>query len=81
MVECHIGRRVMAKIQETTVCTETAMGIMSTAIMAMARSSRRRCSAPPCQPRASSLYRRRRQPGVSVGRLSRKIAMSGISGR
>jgi hypothetical protein len=26
---CHMGTRVMARVHETTVCTETAMGMIA----------------------------------------------------
>ncbi len=53
MAECQPGCTVVAKIHEMMVCTETATGIMKTAITAMAFSSRTHCSRLPRQPRAS----------------------------
>ncbi len=53
MVLCQPARIVMAKIQETTVWTETAMGMMRTIMMLVARVSRRRCSGVSFQPSES----------------------------
>ncbi len=55
MVECHIGWTVMAKTQDTTVCTLMAIGITMTAITAIAFSRSRCCFGVPVQPRARGL--------------------------
>jgi hypothetical protein len=52
MVECHIGWIVMEKTKETTVWTEMAMGITSTAMIAIARFRTFCWRALPVQPRA-----------------------------
>ena len=44
MVLCHPGRSVMPNTQETTVCTETATGMMIAAIAPRASRRRRLCS-------------------------------------
>ncbi len=51
---CHMGTSVIASVQDTTVCTETAMGMMATAMIEIAFSSRWCCSALPFHPRARS---------------------------
>jgi hypothetical protein len=52
MVECHMGWTVMAKTQETTVWTETAMGITRTAMAAMRVSRMCFCLSVPVHPSA-----------------------------
>lgn len=42
MLLCQPGRSVMPKTHDTTVCTETATGMITTAITASARPSARR---------------------------------------
>lgn len=51
MVECHPARSVMPKIQETTVWTETATGMMM-AMTPMARSRNACWRSVPFHPRA-----------------------------
>jgi hypothetical protein len=48
------GHRVMAKSQETMVCTETATGMMTMAMMCMAISRRCHCRGVPCHPSANT---------------------------
>ncbi len=54
IVECHMGTGVMAKSQETMVCTETATGTMTMAMMCMAISRRCHCRGVPCHPSANT---------------------------
>ena len=53
IVECHIGWIVIAKTHDTTVCTETAIGMTRIAMTPIARSSRCHCCGVPVQPSAS----------------------------
>jgi len=55
MVLCQPARRVMEKIQLTTVWTEMATGMMTTAIAPMHRSKRCHSSAVPVNPSESLL--------------------------
>jgi hypothetical protein len=54
IVLCQPGRIVMPKIRDTTVWTETAMGMISTAMMPIPRSRRFRCASVPRQPNDST---------------------------
>ena len=54
MVEFHVGTGVMAKSQDTMVCTETATGRMAMAMMCMAISRRFHCRGVPCHPSANT---------------------------
>ncbi len=78
MAECHIGWTVMAKTNETTVCTETAIGITMIAMIEMSTLEdpvllRRAASTPAPAPGRSG--------GANPAVRSRRIAMSGMSGR
>ena len=73
----HIGMTVMAKSHDTIVCTETATGMMMSAMMEMAFSRRTHSRSVPRHPSASTRYIFLRQPVA----LSRATAMSGIIGR
>src|SRR5215203_1084652 len=77
MVLCHIGITVIAKSQDTIVCTETATGMMMSAIIEMAFSSRIHSRSVPRHPRARIRYILLRNPVD----LSRATDMSGIIGR
>src|SRR3990170_7891482 len=50
------SRSVMAKIQDTTVCTETAMGMIRIMAVAIAACMERHCGGVPCQRTDSRLY-------------------------
>src|SRR3989304_1156367 len=67
----------MLNTQDTTVWTETAMGITSTAMTEIPRSSRRCCSGVPRQPREMAVYNCRRHPRARA----RRRARAGMSGR
>ena len=77
IVLCHMGMIVMAKSHDTIVWTETATGMITSAMMPMAFSSRTHSRSVPRQPSASVRYSFFRQPLA----LSRATAMSGIIGR
>ena len=73
----HIGISVIAKSHDTIVCTDTATGMMMSAMIEMAFSRRIHSRSVPRHPSARMRYNFLRQPVA----LSRATAMSGIIGR
>ena len=67
----------MEKSNATIVWTDTAMGIMATAMMPMALSNRCHCFGVPRHPRLNNPYARLRNPVLR----SRRSAKSGIIGK
>ena len=55
MAVCHIGTGAIEKSNDTMVCTETATGRMTTAMMAIAVSSLCHCFGVPRHPSARIL--------------------------
>src|SRR3990172_12746860 len=75
------SRSVMAKIQDTTVCTETAMGMIRIIAVVIAAYMERHCGGVPCQRTDSRSYSRSLHPDTRPARRSRNRARSGIIGR
>src|SRR3970040_2870792 len=76
----HGTRRVMAKIHERTVWTETAIGMIRIIRIPMAAARERRWAAFPLHPIAIVRYSHARQGDVRPAARARKSARSGIIG-
>src|SRR3972149_8002573 len=75
------SRSVMAKIQDTTVCTETAMGMIRIIAVVMAACMERHCTGVPRQRTDSRSYNHLLQADARPASRSRKRGRSGVIGR
>src|SRR5581483_10418190 len=74
-------RSVIAKIHDTTVCTETATKMITTIMSPMAAPRLARCSTVPLHPIESVRYTQAFLLDTTPVSRSRQVARSGINGR
>src|SRR5674476_1425486 len=81
MLSCHHGGEVREKAHARTECTDTANGMIMMDTRPRAPARTRRCRGAPTQPRETAAYRRARRRPSRCASPSRRMAMSGTSGR